>query len=92
MSASFDRRSKIVLVQAVVVPELEFRDVERQIFLADFVEASHDATLDERPEAFDGLLMDRADNVLTARMVNKCTADILWRACGIRSLRPCKAD
>ena len=67
--ASLDRRSEDIGVLPVVVTELKYRDIERQIFLADLVEASHDAALHERPEAFDGLSMDRADNILPACMV-----------------------
>ncbi len=59
-----------VCVKAVVIPEFEFRNVQRQIFLADLVEASHDTTLDQRPETFNGLSVDRADDVLAARMVD----------------------
>ena len=69
-SASLDRRSKDIRVLAVVVPELKLGDIERQIFLADLVEASHDAALDERPEALDGLSMNRADDILPVRMVD----------------------
>src|SRR5271165_6614037 len=68
--ASLDRRSEDVLVELVVIPEFEFRDVERQIFAAYFVKASHDAAFDERPKAFDGLSVDSADDILAACMVN----------------------
>jgi hypothetical protein len=33
LSASFDRRSKDIRVLPIVVPELEFSDMEREIFL-----------------------------------------------------------
>ena len=65
-----NRRSENILVLSVVIPELELCNVERQIFLADLVEGADDAALDQRPEAFDGLSVDRADDVLAARMVN----------------------
>ena len=32
---------KDIGVLSIVVPELKFCDIERQVFLADFVEASH---------------------------------------------------
>ena len=54
----------------IVVPELKLSNVQRQIFFADLVEASHDPTLSERPEAFDGLSVDRADDILATRMVH----------------------
>src|SRR5229473_6731696 len=68
--ASADRRTKDVRIHAVIVAELELRDVQRQIFLADLVEGADHAALDDRPEAFNGVGVDRADNVMPARMVN----------------------
>jgi hypothetical protein len=43
--------SEDVGIIPIVVSELEFRDVQRQIFPADLVERAHDAALQERPEA-----------------------------------------
>src|SRR5260370_802366 len=63
-SASFDRRSEDVLVMPVIVAELELRDVQVQILSADLVEASDDAALDQRPEAFDCIGVDCADNAM----------------------------
>ena len=56
--AFFDRRSENIAVRAVVVAELEFGDVKRKIFFADFVECTDDATLHQRPEPLNGLGMD----------------------------------
>ena len=70
LSASLDRRSEDVSVLPVVVAELEFGNIERHIFPAHFVERADNAALEDRPEAFDGLSMDCADNILTSRMVN----------------------
>jgi hypothetical protein len=70
-STFLDRCSEDIRVLAIIIAELEFGDIEREIFLADLVKASHDAALDERPEAFDGLSMNCADDILTARMVNR---------------------
>ena len=50
--ASRNRRSEDVRIFSIVVAELKFRDAKRQIFAADFVEASHDAALNQRPKAF----------------------------------------
>ena len=47
-----------------VVAELEFADVQREIGFADLVEVADDTALDERPEAFDCLCVDRSHNVL----------------------------
>lgn len=62
------RFAENVIVLAVVVPETELGDVERQILLADFVERAHHAALNQGPEAFDGIGVDRARNIL-ARVV-----------------------
>jgi hypothetical protein len=40
-----------------------------QMLLADLMECPDDAALQDRPEAFDGLRMDRAINVLMRPMV-----------------------
>lgn len=63
-------RTKNIFIVAVVVPELKFRDVQRQIFRADFVECDDDPTLDDRPEALNRLGVDSADNVFTLGVVN----------------------
>lgn len=41
-----------VRVVPVVVPELRFRDVQRQVLGRDLVIAADDAALEQRPEAF----------------------------------------
>jgi hypothetical protein len=70
MLTSHDRRSKNVRVVTVIISELELGDIQRHIFAAHFVECADDAALEDRPEAFDGLRVDCADDILTARMVN----------------------
>jgi hypothetical protein len=40
--APTDRRSEDIRILAVIIAELELRDVQRQIFLADFVQGSGD--------------------------------------------------
>ena len=61
---------KISAFCAVVVAELKLGNIERHVFFADFVEAADDAALDDRPEAFDCLGVDRADNLLLLGMVD----------------------
>ena len=63
-SAPRYRSFENIVVPAVVVPELKFRDVQRQILAADLVEAAHDAALQERPKAIDGLRVNDAIDVL----------------------------
>jgi hypothetical protein len=42
--APLNRRSENIGLAPVVIPELKFGDVQRQIFGADFVEATNNAT------------------------------------------------
>ena len=53
-AASPDRFYENVWIAPVVVAELKFRDVQREIFRADFVERSDNAVLYQGPAAFDG--------------------------------------
>jgi hypothetical protein len=71
ISASPDRFTEDVRVLAVVVAELELGDVERQILVGYLMEGADHAALHERPETFDGLSVDGADNVLADCMVNR---------------------
>jgi hypothetical protein len=50
-SASFDRRSKNVLVVPIIVAELELGNIKVQILFAHLVEGAVHAPFDERPEA-----------------------------------------
>src|ERR1051326_232290 len=68
--ASADRRSENVRIHAVIVAELELRDIERQIFLADLVEGPDHAALDDRPEALDLVGGDGAEKVRAVAVVN----------------------
>jgi len=63
ISASLDRRSENVRVLPIIITELEFGNIERHIFAAQFVECADHATLENRPESFDGLRVDRADDI-----------------------------
>lgn len=60
-----------IRVQTVVIAELEFRDVQREIFAAHFVIAAHHAALNQRPETLNRVRVQRADNVLLSTMVNR---------------------
>ena len=55
---------------AVIIAELKFRDVQRQIFAADLVIAADDAALNDRPEAFNRVGVDRADDVLPDAVID----------------------
>lgn len=64
------RRPKNVIVEAVVIFELAFRDVERKVLAADLVIAADDAALELRPEALNRVRVDRADNVTLGGMID----------------------
>jgi hypothetical protein len=89
MLTTLDRLSEDVVVLAVVVTELELSDVQRQILAADLMERADHAALHQRPEAFNGLGVDRTDNVLVDRVVNE-----LMRVVGIELVvtAPCRAN
>ena len=61
-------RAEDVGIVPIVVAELKLSDVQRQILTADFVEAAHNAALQERPETVDGLGVDRAVYILSSAM------------------------
>ena len=68
--ASLDSCARDIGIHSIIVPELKFRDVQMRVFLAHLVIRPDDAALQNRPEAFDGIRMDCADDVLTGAMVN----------------------
>lgn len=68
---SLNRRSENVVIKPVVIFELAFRDVEWQIFFADFVIAADNRPLEDRPEALNRVRVNRANNVLLGGMINR---------------------
>jgi hypothetical protein len=64
-SASCQDRFEDVRILPVVVTELEFRKVERQIFLTHIVIRAHDAPFQQRPERFDVLSVNLPTYVFT---------------------------
>lgn len=74
-------RAENVVVLPVVVSEVEFCDVERQIFRTDLVIGADHAALQQRPEAFDGVGVakkksDQSVNEWSMRCLEKCAAPI----------------
>ncbi len=69
-STSFGRRSENIGVQSIVIPELKFRYVQMQILLADLVVCANYTALQDRPEAFDGVGVDCANDMLADAVVN----------------------
>lgn len=70
MSASPNRLAEDISVQPIVVAELEFRDVQGQVFGGNLVEGPDHTALNQAPETLNRLRMDSTDNVLARSMVN----------------------
>lgn len=58
--ASVDSRPENIGVHPIITSELKLRDVERHIFGGHLVERPDHAAFEGRPEAFDGVGVDRA--------------------------------
>jgi hypothetical protein len=68
--ASPDRCPEYVSVLTVVVSELELSDVQMKIFLANLVIGAHDATLQDGPEAFNRIGVNRANDMLANSVID----------------------
>jgi hypothetical protein len=71
VSASLNCRSEDVRILTVVVSKLKFSDIQMQIFLADLVIGSDNAALEDRPEAFNRVGVNCANDVLANCMIDK---------------------
>ena len=69
--ASADRRSEDVRILAVVVAELKLGDIERHVLRAHLVEGPDHTALEDRPEAFDRIRVDRTMHILPKRVLDK---------------------
>jgi hypothetical protein len=69
-SASCYSFAENIGILPVVVAELEFSEVERQILLADMMKAPHNSALEQGPERFQIVGMDLAAYVLARAMAN----------------------
>jgi hypothetical protein len=69
VSTFLDCRPKNVDVISIVIPELKFRNIQVKVLFANLMEGPDNASLQNRPEAFDGLSMDCAVNVLMGTMI-----------------------
>ena len=70
-STPTDCRSENVGVAPIVVPELKFGNVQRHVLGANFMEAADDTALEDRPEAFNRIGVNRADNILLPVMIDR---------------------
>jgi hypothetical protein len=68
--AASNRLPENVRVLAIVVAELEFRDIQRHIFFADFVERADYAAFENRPKTLDRISMNCADDILATGVVD----------------------
>ena len=64
-AACYDRIEDVGIL-AVVIPKREFRQIQRQIVLADVVIRAHDATLQQAPEVVQVRGMDVPAHIFTA--------------------------
>jgi hypothetical protein len=80
ISASLDRRSENISVFSRLL-ELELGDIERHIFAAHFVKCADYAALENRPEAFNGLSVDHADDILALGVINDAARIFLAEFC-----------
>ena len=80
--ASVYHRTKDVRIGAVIIAERKLRDVEREIFGADFVERADHAAFEDRPKAFNRVRVDRADNVLMPAVID-CAVRVLAQVIAI---------
>jgi hypothetical protein len=78
--AAADHRAEDVGIFAVIISELKLSDVQRHVFGADFVECADYAAFEDRPEAFNRVGVDRADNVLMFAMVHRANRIFLFQS------------
>jgi hypothetical protein len=64
ISASADSLAKDIGIISIVVSELKLGDVERHVPGRNLMECADHATFEDRAEAFDGIGVDRADDIL----------------------------
>lgn len=77
--ASTNRCAENIPIEPIVVSELKLSDVQRHIFCADLMERANNATLEDRPEAFNRIGVNCADNVLPSMMVNGRVRESAWQ-------------
>jgi hypothetical protein len=65
MLAPFNRHSENVVIEPIIVPELELRNVKMQVFLT-----PDDPALEDAPEALNRIGVHCADNVLAMGVIN----------------------
>ena len=61
----------------IVIAELELGNIERQVFFADLVESANNAALHDGPKAFDGVGVDRADDMFASLVANEAMIEAI---------------
>ena len=61
--ASAYRRIEDVRIETIIISELKFRNVQRQVLGADFVERANNTALQDPPKALNRIRVNRANNV-----------------------------
>ncbi len=64
---------------AVIMAELKLSQIEREILLADMVEASHNATLEEAPERFEIVGVNLAAHIFALSVSDGLVREILFQ-------------
>jgi hypothetical protein len=69
-SCPLNRRPENIIVEAIIVPKLELRNVKMQVSFADIVKRAYDPALEDAPETLNRVRMNCADYVLALGVVN----------------------
>jgi hypothetical protein len=83
ISASSNCRSENIRVPTVIVTELKLRDVQRHIFGGHFVECADHAAFENRPETFNRVCVNCADNIFMRAVANESVLRIFAAQCVI---------
>lgn len=87
---SLNSCSKYICVLPIVVSELKFSNVKTQIFLADFMECSDNATLQDRPKTFNRIGMNRANDMLADSVIDGLTRETMFPVSDSRDKHRCR--
>lgn len=86
-SATCYSRTKNVRVLPIVVSELKLSNVKRHVLGTDLVECTDYAALQNRPEAFNRVRVDRTDDVLMRVVIDRLMREFLFQIVAITGPR-----
>ena len=81
-----------VRVQTVIIAELGLGNVDWQVPFADFMVGADHGPLHQRPEAFNRVCVNRANNIVALRMVNSDMREVLVQVLVANPLIQCRAS